>query len=410
MSNATARLGITFLVTVALTLSSTVAWAQQNGVKVDAAGVLRVHSVADPEGRLHRQLVAAARAALDQDLARRSEMRMVSLNRLEAAVGEALQNHGRPTDAMLNLAGLTRVRYVFYYPASKDIVLAGPAEGWATDATGRQVGIHTGRPILELQDLIVALRAYAPDAEPSPVISVSIDPTPEGLRNMQTFLSSLRGVTPRDIPQIATRLRAQLGLQDVVIHGVSPKTHFAQVLVEADYRMKLIGIGLEQTPVRLATYISKASPGAVARNALKRWYFVPDYQCVRVSDEGMAMQLVGDGVKLLGEDQLVAADGSRRAGGRFDRASEVFTRSFTEKYPQLAARSPVYAQMRNLIDLAVAAAFIRQQDFYTQAGWAMSLFADERAYPVETYPSPQQVETAVNVVWKGSVAMTPVGG
>ena len=34
------------------------------------------------------------------------------------------------------LAGLTRVRYVFYYPETKDIVLAGPAEGWAADAAG----------------------------------------------------------------------------------------------------------------------------------------------------------------------------------------------------------------------------------------------------------------------------------
>ncbi len=404
------RLWITALVTATLAAIPAATHAQQNGVKVDARGVLRVHSVADPGGRLHRQMITAARAALDQDIARRSQMRMVSLNRLEAALQEALEQNRGPTAAMLNLAGLTRVQYVFYYPQTRDVVLAGPAEGWATHATGRQVGIHTGRPVLELQDMIVALRAHAPDATASPVISVSIDPTQDGLRNMQQFLSSLRGVTPRDIPQIAANLRSELGLQNVVIHGVSPKTHFAQVLVEADYRMKLIGMGLEQTPVRLATYISNASPGSVARNALKRWYFVPDYQCVRVSSDGMAMQMVGDGVQLLGEDQLVAADGTRQAGGIFDRASAVFTKSFTQKYPQLAARSPVYAQMRNLIDLSVAAAFIRQQDFYAQSGWEMSLFRDEKAYPVETYPSPQQVETAVNVVWKGNVAMTPVGG
>ncbi|MDH3718427.1 MAG: DUF1598 domain-containing protein, partial [Planctomycetota bacterium] len=391
MLNVSARLGVTALVTAALVAIPVAGRAQQNGVKVDADGVLRVHSVADPGGQLHRQLVAAARAALDQDIARRSEMRMVSLNRLEAAVQEALDNNGRPSDAMLNLAGLTRVQYVFYYPETRDIVVAGPAEGWATDATGRKVGIHTGRPVLELQDLIVALRAHAPEAAQSPVISVSIDPTQDGLRNMQQFLSSLRGITPRDIPQIAANLRSRMGLQNVVIHGVSPKTHFAQVLVEADYRMKLIGMGLEQTPVRLATYISKASPGSVARNALKRWYFVPDYECVRVDKDGMAMQMIGDGVKLLGEDQMVAADGTRKAGGSFDRASAVFTKSFTQKYAQLAAKSPVYAQMRNLIDLSVAAAFIRQHDFYAQAGWEMSLFGNEKAYPVETYAPPQQV-------------------
>ena len=56
---------------------------------------------------------------------------------------------------MRNLAGLLRVRYVFYYPESKDIVLAGPAEGWVPDASGRVVGITSGRPVLQLQDLAV---------------------------------------------------------------------------------------------------------------------------------------------------------------------------------------------------------------------------------------------------------------
>ena len=41
---------------------------------------------------------------------------------------------------MRYLAGLLRVRYVFYYPDSKDIVLAGPAEGWVADPAGRIVG------------------------------------------------------------------------------------------------------------------------------------------------------------------------------------------------------------------------------------------------------------------------------
>ena len=52
-------------------------------------------------------------------------------------------------------------------------------------------------------------------------------------------------------------------------------------MVEADYRMKLIGIGLEKPPVRLVSYVDRAKPSDVGRNALQRWFFVPDYQCVR---------------------------------------------------------------------------------------------------------------------------------
>lgn len=384
--------------------------AQQNGVIVDGQGVLKLRVFEDPGGRLMRERIAAARSALDHDILRKSQKRMVSINRLEAALKDALDNNRQPTNEMRYLAGLTRVEYVFYYPETKDIVIAGPAEGWVKDPSGRVVGMHSGQPVLELQDLIVALRTYAPEAADNTVISVSIDPTQEGLQRMQHFLRNLRGVRPSDAAKIASGLRTNLGLQDVAIRGVASNTHFAQVLLEADYRMKLIGIGLERPPVKMATYISKASPASVARNALKRWYFVPDYECVRVSDDALAMEMVGHGVKLLGEDQLVGADGQRSVAGAVDRASSLFTQSFTRMYPQMAAKDPIWAQMRNLIDLAVAAAFIREQGFHQQAKWDMNVFRDEGAYAVQTYNAPLKVETAVNIVWKGNTLMTPIGG
>ena len=40
----------------------------------------------------------------------------------------------------------------------------------------------------------------------------------------------------------------------------------------------------------------------------------------------------------------------------------------------------------------------------------MEVFGSEERFPVETYPEPKQVETAVNAVWKGNTLMTPVGG
>ena len=38
---------------------------------------------------------------------------------------------------MLTLAGLQRVRYVFVYPESGDLVLAGPAGDWYVNDDGR---------------------------------------------------------------------------------------------------------------------------------------------------------------------------------------------------------------------------------------------------------------------------------
>ena len=64
---------------------------------------------------------------------------------------------------------------------------------------------------------------------------------------------------------------------------------------------------------------------------------------------------------------MVGADGARSRAASGSRASQAFVASFTKKYAELADRSPVYAELRNLIDLAVAAAFIQQEDYYSQS-------------------------------------------
>jgi len=378
------------------------------GVMIDGQGVLRRQSVADPGGQVTRQRIAAVKASMPPELTRSSKLRKVSLTLLEKAIRD---QGGVPNDVMRYLAGLQRVRYVFCYPETGDVVVAGPAEGWITDVAGRVVGMTSGRPVVQLQDLVVALRAFPPQGQGTPVIGCSIDPTREGLAEMQRFLFHTGShATPADTPRIVNGLRTSLGMQEISVNGVPADTHFAQVLVEADYRMKLIGIGLERPPVRMVSFVDRVNPAAVSRNALFRWYFVPDYNCVRQSEDGLGMELVGDGVRLVGEDELVAAGGERRVVSRSSGPSQMFTTSFTKKYAELAAYSPVYAELRNLIDLVVAAAYIQEQDYYGKAGWTMELFGSEEGLAVRTYSAPKQVESTVAAVWKGRRLMTPIGG
>jgi hypothetical protein len=380
------------------------------GVIVDAEGVLRMQVFRDPTGALTRQRVDAAKASLNPKVAAQSPLRKISLNRLEAAIESQLNNDRQPTDEMKYLAGLTRVQYVFYYPETKDIVIAGPAEGWAADISGRVRGLSTGRPIVELQDLVVALRMFPAGAQGGPTIGCSIDATPEGLAAMQAYLRQLGGtITPEtDIQSIALGLRTALGLQQVRVLGVPPDTHFAQVMVEADYRMKLIGIGLEPPPVKMTTFIAKATPAG--SNGMQRWYFVPNYNCVRVSDDDQSMELDGLGVKLVSADEVVGSDGSRGKAATVNKASRAYTNDFTNKYQDIALRSPVFAQLRNLIDLSIAAAFIQERGYYTQSGWTAETLLDEELVPVETYTTPVMVESAINPTWKGGQLMLPIGG
>jgi hypothetical protein len=343
-------------------------------------------------------------------------MRKISLNRLEAALKQRQDNGMPASEEMKHLAGLTRVQFVFYYPDTKDIVIAGPAEGWMTDPAGRVRALSSLRPVIELDDLVTALRAFPPMGKPTSQISCSIDPTQEGLQKMQQFLREVgsrfnAANASKDAQYIVTGLKESLGSQDIHIRGVPADTHFAQVLVEADYRMKLIGIGLEHPPLRqMMSWVDRVSPGAVSRNALQRWFFVPNYECVKETADDLAMELVGNGVKLVNADEVVAPDGSRAASGTVDPASRAFTEAFTKRYTELAAVSPVYAQLRNCIDLAVAAAFIQANDYYGKSGWTMPLLGDESGYRVQTLTAPQQVDCMINVLWRGQTLMTPIGG
>ncbi|GAB5404231.1 MAG: DUF1598 domain-containing protein [Aureliella sp.] len=379
------------------------------GVSIDAQGVLRV---LQPNANLTARKLWAAKQSLPQHLARPSKLRKVSLNRLEEVVAQKLADGEQLDPEMLAMAGITRLEYVFFYPESGDIVIAGPAEGFAKDSVGRTVGVDSGKPCLQLDDVIVALRAFAPSSKPTSVISVSIDPTQEGLARMQKTLAQLgsnfRG--PQDIPVIMTALKQSLGMNDVTIKGVSPSTHFAHVLTQADYRMKLIGIGNARPPVpQLVTYASRMT-ASVGSNALMRWYFVPDYEAVTTNTDFTAMKLTGQGLKLVDETEVVTADGQRKSTGRANPASKQYTVSFTKNFPRIAAVDPVYAELRNLVDLTVAAAFMQKQEFYQQAGWDLGVFASENSFPVETLPAPRQVETAINAVMKGRRLITPIGG
>jgi hypothetical protein len=384
------------------------------GVLIDAQGVLRAQAF--PSQPLSIAQRKAALEGLPGDLRKKVPLRKVALSRLEKALAKhAADGRGIP-DEIEKLAGLTRVQYVFVYPAEGDapgeVVLAGPAEPWLTDpSTGRVIGAESGSPTVLLEDLATALRAFAPGHPQDRLVGCSIDPTKEGLAAMQAFLAKTGRVNPQGgTESLVAGMKEALGEQKVSIQGVSPATHFASVMVEADYRMKLMGIGLEQPPVKMPTWIELASAGAVAANAMQRWYFVPDYECVKIAEDDLAIELVGRGVKLCGADEVVRADGSRLSATKSDQASAKFTQAFTRNYAAIAARSPVYAQLRNMIDLVVAAAYMQEHDAYGKAGWAAETLCSEQAYPVERLTPPTRAETAIHAVWSGNRLLTPIGG
>mgnify|MGYP003664093848 FL=1 len=376
------------------------------GIAIDAVGVVTPAFVKETTSRLNRKRQEALAAEhLPEDVNVSSPLRKVSLVRLEKMSREFAEQKRHVPVEMQFLAGLQRIDYVFVYPETGDIVIAGPAEGFAPNIIGRVLGTSTGRPPLRLDDLIVALRTV-PGAS---LIGCSIDPTQEGLVRFNDYVKRNSFATTVAVIQQRFREMAQaMGNQDVSVFGVPANSHFATVLVEADYRMKLMSVGLERPKIpKWKSHLELVGSGG---NTLQRWWFTPRYGAFRQSEDGNAFQFSGPRVQLMSQSEQVSASGKRSAAAMQAQSIEKFARQFTECYEDVAEVSPVFAELQNIIDLAILAALFEKEQLPQRVGWSMSLFLDKDQAPLATGNSPSKVASVCNYRKAGSSIVGLVGG
>uniref|UniRef100_A0A7C4LQ24 DUF1598 domain-containing protein n=1 Tax=Schlesneria paludicola TaxID=360056 RepID=A0A7C4LQ24_9PLAN len=361
------------------------------GITIDAEGLVRPGFLADQSSRLDRKRrQALAEKQLPAEANVFSACRKVSLPELERFVAAKLERGEPLADEVLCLAGLQRIEYLFVDPDRQDLVIAGPAEGFARDEGGRPRGVSTGRPTLLLDDLLVALR-FVPQASE---VGCSIDPQPANLAALQQFVA--RHSTPATPQVIEARYRKMaeiLGRHDVRVDGVPADSHFGRTLVEADYRMKLISLGLEQPLKGLRSHLSMVAAGS---NSIQRWWFVPYYEGLYRSEDGLAYELVGQRAQLLSQDEVANASGDRFAAAVTQLSTQAFARQFTEKFAALADESPVFAELQNLIDWCVVAALIEREQLAVKVGWKRELFLDAARLPYQSGPAPRQTPAVFN--------------
>ena len=364
---------------------------QAGGILIGAEGVVRSVEPSSAAVKLQQEQQAAfVDQHLTSELSTPSERRCVSLVRLEQACIDAIESGEPLTEDVRYLAGLLQIEYLFVDPDGSDLVLAGPAEGFAPDASGRMIGLTSGRPPLRIDDLMVALQAAAGRVS---TVGCSIDPEPQRLAKMQQFIRQNSSTT--SAAGAAQRYRQMgriLGMQNVTVFGVPPDSHFALTLVEADFRMKRISLGVEPSGVRgLRSHLSLLKPNG---NSIQRWWFTPLYESLSTTDDRTAFQLTGQRVQLLAQDEISNAAGER-SNAAFTRAStQAFARMFTEHFPQLASQSPLFAELQNLFDLTIIAALLQQERLPQSIGWDMALFLDADSELIPRYAVPRQVESS----------------
>jgi hypothetical protein len=374
------------------------------GVKVDVDGVL-----SNPDVSEAKELQAAWQAGLQEipaDLQQPADLRFVSLRRLDTEIARANQD-GKPLpDAVRYLAGLQRVRYVLVYPEQHDIVLAGPAEGWRADAVGNVVGANSRRPVLMLEDLMVALRAA--ETSNTTGISCSIDPTPEGLQRVQQFAAQ---VANEHNPQVAAREDEEaLGLQTITVQGVPETSHFARVLVAADFRMKRLGMNFEPAPVDgLPSYLTMLGHGRGLQSVMPRWWLAPNYEPLRRDKDSMVWEIRGQGVKCMSEQDMMTAGGGRdQHTGKSDPIAQKWAENFTTKFEDLAREDSTFGQLRNVMDLAVVSALMTKEGLSQFAGLQIPQLLGGQS--LDEYPAPRHVASQASLLKKGTGWVISVSG
>ncbi|HBL47389.1 MAG TPA: hypothetical protein DDZ90_28795 [Planctomycetaceae bacterium] len=386
------------------------------GVRVDPNGMLHHISKQELKGELEALGAKARKASLNKNVAQNSQLRLISLTRLEKEVQQLIEEGRSPVETMKMLAGLTRVEYVFVYPEDQEIVVAGPAEAWIYNEQGLAVGVESGRPVLQLDDLVTILRTFSDNGEE--IFGCSFDPRAEGLARVKEFVTQSNARGPLSagagVRNYTKQLKEKLGIQDITLYGVPDTSRVARVLIEADYRMKLIGIGKMDAGKNIPSYfdlLAQSSNQSGMNLEALRWWRSMKYDSVLHNPQRTAYQVVGSSVLCQSENQIVTKEGERLRTGQAEKLNREFAANFTEHYQELAEQDLVYADLQNIFDLALVAALMRNEQLANRAGWEMTAFAANGAYRPAEFEPAHTVDTVVNHrVFNGKDVVVQVAG
>ena len=375
------------------------------GIEVDAAGVVRQARIVRGQDALLERPQKFDRSADGAD--RVGPLRKISLSKLEAAIAACASSGRRITEEMYFLANLLRIEYVLVYPEEHDIVIAGPACDETVVVDDTVVDAATGRPVLRLDDFVDALQSLDVAVAGGRILC-SIDPTPEGTKRLQTLLNRRL----RHSDATLRRMERQLGTQVITLGGIRPESHFARVLVGADYTMKRLAMGLSPTPIdAVPSYLSmlKRSPGR-STTASPRFWLTPHYDLVERSEDGLAWRLRGPGLRANTEAGHVNARGELVSDGKSSPVGQQWADQFSEHYSELSGVLPIFGQLSGCVDAAVLAALIHQQDLRMKAGCPLPLLSDADKLVGETYRVPTSVPSIASATRTGGAWIVSVSG
>jgi hypothetical protein len=289
--------------------------------------------------------------------------RAVSLRRISEALSA-----GRPAtfDRLTRLDG-----YVLDAP-NNDIVLWGLSE--------------PDQPNLHVDDFIIALRSLQwrysvrennTNYRISPLIS--IDPDPEMYRQLR----KLNVATPEGRRQFDLICRRP---QVVRVEGMPRHSRLAKVLVDADYRMKLVGQGQVELPIaspfqssfagRIERYRQDSDAGVTSKPYNTRyWFEAGRFSCQQSAGDDTIFVDIAQ-VVLKDENQSLTGKGLSAAGD-VDEITRAFTCAWTERMEDTYRAEPIWRDMHNIFRHFAVARAIRDNNALDRVNFAGEYLLDK---------------------------------
>lgn len=368
------------------------------GIRINASGLVENTNMPVMNFRaLQKQLESSAAKNLPSDINRPSGSRKISLRALDREI-DNLVTAGQPLpQSILNLAGLTRIDLVFTADEGRDVILVGPAEGFATQPDGRVVGTVSHRPVLCLDDLLVAMRT----SDERATFGCSFDPDQGRLAQAQQLLKqNTRAVSAMAAQQGFREIGTVLGNWKVSVFGVPSSSHMAAAMVEADYALKRLTTGDENPQVPgFKNYVSMMRPNA---DSMRRWWFSPLYEAIECNPEQTAFRFRGPRLQVSAQDEIVDANGDRQDAPGTHVSIEKYAQLFTAKIPALAQKVAAIAQLQNIVDLLVTAALIQRAEAAGRMNWQPVVLLDEKRLQIREFGVARETPSIVKVRLAGS--------
>jgi len=347
------------------------------GVRIDAQKMLRVRAVASGEAlrAMHQRVRRHARHAGQTKLV------YIALPRAFAEARRQLEAEGEIEAKLRHLAGLTRIKHVFVYPEAGQLVIAGPSEPVDATEPHRPAGERTGRPVVQLTDLVDMLRLAAAGEEK---IGCSLDPAPKSMERAQAVARRYGSISRGERKPFVRDMKEAMGGQTVRLFGVSDTSRAAQVCLVADYRMKRQALGLAPIPVRGMTH-------AIARRAKAagRFWFESSYEAIRQSEGKRVYALEGARLQVKSGRLMFQEGGASRQ-------AKAFATNFTRHMAKMTAAEPAYADLQNVTDLFLLAHLIDADELDERVDWDWRWAKSAEAWPTPRFKAPQTAEPLVS--------------